>query len=97
MRKSVQTPLIVGGVSILMALLPILPTLIAAYIAKTNQCVLHEGFANPCVVLGVDIGSTLYTMGVSAWMLILTVPAGAFSLLVSIIWLFVALILANRK
>lgn len=32
------------------------------------DCEIHEGFANPCVVLGRDLGETAYTMGVlAAW------------------------------
>lgn len=31
-------------------------------------CEIHEGFANPCVVLGQDVGETAYTAGVlAAW------------------------------
>ncbi|WP_264212981.1 hypothetical protein [Leisingera thetidis] len=32
------------------------------------DCTIHEGFSNPCVVLGRDLGDTAYTMGVfAAW------------------------------
>ena len=32
------------------------------------DCTIHEGFANPCVVLGRDLGETAYTVGVfAAW------------------------------
>ncbi|WP_027236978.1 hypothetical protein [Leisingera caerulea] len=32
------------------------------------DCEIHEGFANPCVVLGRDLGEAAYTLGVlAAW------------------------------
>lgn len=92
MRDNLKTPLRVGGLSILVAIFPAVPTLVAALIAKANNCVLHEGFKNPCVVFGLDIGDILYPMGVSMWLLILSVPIGALGLLVSIIWFGIALL-----
>lgn len=54
--------------------IPLLVTLAAAGIASAFNCTLHEGFVNPCVVAGRDIGSTLYTMGMMAWLMLLTIP-----------------------
>lgn len=90
MRENLKTPLFVGGLSILAAVFPAIPTLVAALIAKANNCVLHEGFKNPCVVLGLDIGDVLYPMGVSMWFLFLSVPVGALGLLISVIWFAIA-------
>jgi hypothetical protein len=55
---------------------PIASVVIAGTIAWWNGCTLHEGFANPCVVNGRDIGETLYEMGVMGLMMIATIPLG---------------------
>jgi hypothetical protein len=96
MKKNFSAPLIVGGISILIAVLPLIPTLVAGMIAKANHCVLHEGSPNPCVLLGIDIGSLLYVMGISFWLFFLTAPAGAIGLLVSLVWLAFALVRAKQ-
>ena len=56
---------------------PILSVVIAGTIASWNGCTLHEGFVNPCVVNGRDIGGTLYSMGVMGWFMLATIPIGA--------------------
>jgi hypothetical protein len=43
------------------------PALMAMWTASSHGCTLHEGFANPCVVDGKDIGQDLYGSFVSAW------------------------------
>ena len=53
---------------------------IAAAIARWNNCTLHEGFVNPCIVAGRDIGGTLYSMSVLGWFMVATVPIGALAL-----------------
>lgn len=63
---------------------PMAATFLAFAIAKANGCTLHEGFANPCIVLGVDIGNTLYSMGVMFWFTFLTMPIAA---LMAVAWL----------
>jgi hypothetical protein len=55
---------------------PIASVVIASTIASWNGCTLHEGFVNPCVVGGRDIGGTLYSMGVMGWFMIATLPMG---------------------
>lgn len=56
---------------------PILSVAIAGTIASWNGCTLHEGFTNPCIVGGRDIGGTLYSMGVMGWFMLATIPIGA--------------------
>jgi hypothetical protein len=56
---------------------------IAGTIASWNNCTLHEGFANPCVVNGRDMGETLYAMGVIGWFMIATLPIG---FIASVVW-----------
>jgi hypothetical protein len=64
-------------VALLVCLAPLISVVIAGSIASHYGCTLHEGFANPCVVGGRDIGGTLYTMGVMGWLMLATMPIGA--------------------
>ena len=69
--------LLIGYIVIaLLAGWPIASVAIAGIIASWNGCVLHEGFVNPCVVNGTDIGQTLYEMGVMGWFMLATIPIG---------------------
>lgn len=56
-------PLIACGASVVSALLPITPTLIAGAIATANGFKLDEGSRYPCFVRGSDIGTALYKTG----------------------------------
>ena len=48
------------------------------------DCTIHEGFANPCFVLGRDIGETAYGLGVfAAWGLLFVMPI---SLGMAVLW-----------
>jgi hypothetical protein len=70
--------LLIGyAVIALLAGWPIASVIVAGTIASWNGCTLHEGFVNPCVVNGKDIGSTLYQMGVMGWFMLATIPLGA--------------------
>lgn len=62
------------GLSVVVCLLPIASVIAAGLIAATYGCRLHEGFANPCVVAGYDLGVTLYTMAVAGWFGLMTLP-----------------------
>lgn len=80
------------ALSVLFAVLPLLITLLAAFIAWLNGCELNEGNPHPCKVCGVDIGETLYGMGMMAWFCMLTFPAGSFMLTINTGWAVATLI-----
>ena len=82
--------LLVGyGVIALAAGWPILSVIIAGTIASWKGCTLHEGFVNPCVVNGRDVGETLYAMGVMGWFMLATIPLGASAFVLwTLIWLW---------
>lgn len=61
---------------------PIASVLIATTIASWYGCTLHEGFVNPCIVNGRDIGQTLYGMGVMGWFMLATIPLGVIAFIV---------------
>jgi hypothetical protein len=91
MRISLKTPLILLGISIFFANLPLLMALVAGTIAEMNQCVLQQGHVNPCIVIGTDLGEWLYLMGMSGWLLMATIPLGFTGAVVSVIWLLIVL------
>lgn len=53
---------------------PLLISLAAGAFANINDCTLHEGFVNPCIVFGLDWGETLYTMGTLGWLSLASLP-----------------------
>lgn len=69
--------LAVLAVIALVSVFPLLMMFAAAWIASLAGCHLDEGSAHMCVILGSDRGEMLYTMFVSGWMTILTLPLGA--------------------
>ena len=73
---------------------PIASVAIAGTIAAWNGCTLHEGFVNPCVVGGRDIGETLYAMGVMGWFMIATIPLGFIAF---VVWTIGWLLWAKRR
>jgi hypothetical protein len=45
-----------------------------------------EGSVHPCGINGNDYGQLLYTLGVMGWLMLVTLPAGAFTF---VLWLIV--------
>ena len=76
------------GLLILMVVIGIAPFVsvaLAGLIAEWNGCVLHEGFAGPCIVFGTDIGGVLYTMTVMGWLMLISLMFLAGGLL-GLVW-----------
>lgn len=73
-RKLIYAILILG---ILICLSPLLMLAWASNFANRHGCELHEGFVNPCIVNGSDWGGTLYSMMVSGWLMMFTLPFAA--------------------
>ncbi|MCB1507171.1 MAG: hypothetical protein KDJ47_19580 [Hyphomicrobiaceae bacterium] len=71
--------------ALLLCLAPMISVFIAGAIADHYGCRLHEGFVNPCVVNGNDIGTTLYNMGMMGWFMLFTLPIGALIILAWVI------------
>lgn len=74
--------LIIINLILILRFSPMITSLTGGYIAKENDCVLHEGFANPCFIVGHDPSDQLYKMAVAGWLTFFTVPMGIFILLV---------------
>jgi ABC-type Fe3+ transport system permease subunit len=70
---------------------PLISVIVAGSIAEANGCTLHEGFVNPCIINGRDVGQTLYTMGMMGWLMLASIPLGGIAL---VVWLVLAVVLA---
>ncbi len=92
MKTSIKHPLWLALASILLGASPLLPVAGASLVAEWKGCALDEGNIHPCIILGMDFGEVLYSLGVMGWFLLLSVPLGAMGLCVAIIWLVVVLI-----
>jgi hypothetical protein len=64
---------LLATLALLLALLPIIFAFAAAGVAEAWNCNIDEGSVQPCVVMGVDIRETLYAMGVSIWLMLVTI------------------------
>ena len=73
---------------------PVASVVAAGLIASWNGCTLHEGFTNPCIVNGTDIGGTLYSMGVMGWFMIATIPLAAIGF---VVWTVTWIVLRRLK
>ena len=80
---------VVLSLILLVALAPIICVIIAAAVASSHGCQLDEGSVHPCVIAGHDYGETLYTLGVMGWLMLVTLPAGAFA---GLVWLVILLV-----
>ena len=72
------------GLITLAALAPIFAVILCSVIANAYGCKVDEGSIHPCMIHGKDYGQQLYTLGVSGWFMLATLPAGA---LAGAIWL----------
>lgn len=67
---------------VLFATAPLIGVVIASWLAEANGCMLNEGSLNPCIIFGMDWGSTLYTLFVLGWFMLATLPLGGGALIV---------------
>lgn len=70
--SAVQRRVLLLIVMVLIGIAPLASVAIAGLIADLNGCALHEGFAQPCLVFGHDIGSQLYTMVSLGWLMLIS-------------------------
>src|SRR3954447_22697100 len=75
------------------AFAPIASVILCSVIANAYGCKVDEGSVHPCIIHGTDYGQQLYTLGVSGWFMLATLPFGA---LTGAIWL-VTLMLHRSK
>ena len=91
-QPSLKQPLLVIVLSLLIGSSPVLSVVISSAVASRMGCTLHEGFPNPCFIGSFDAGSLLYTMFVSGWFALVTVPAGLIGVAVGVVLATIALV-----
>jgi hypothetical protein len=70
----------------------VLGMILVSFLARQGNCLLNEGNANPCYILGVNMGEAFYGASVVPWLILILLPICLFiSLFYMIIY---ALILA---
>ena len=84
-------------VIIVLALLPMIGVFAASWIAETNDCVLHEGFVNTCMVGGDDWGETLYGLFVLGWLALATIPLGLMAVAVLLLAFLIHLVVFIQR
>src|SRR6476659_3952263 len=62
------------------AFAPISSVMLCAWIANAHGCKVDEGSVHPCIINGHDYGELLYQLGVMGWLMLVTLPAGAFAI-----------------
>ena len=73
----------------LVALAPVGSVVACGLIANSNGCKVDEGSVHPCIINGQDYGHLLYTLGVSGWLMLVTLPGGLFAF---VIWLLILIL-----
>ena len=76
-RRSFRLGYVIGGIAVLLGVLPVILALGSAFLAAALGCQVNEGGASPCVVLGMDLGPALAFAFVSGWFGLLTLPVAA--------------------
>ena len=84
-------------VILVLALAPLGSVAIASWLAEANGCTLHEGFVNPCMVNGAEMGDTLYAMFVLGWLMLASIPFGAAAVLAWLVILIVHRLVWRRR
>jgi hypothetical protein len=84
----------VAAISLLITLMPVILTVVAFLSAGALGCQLDEGSIHPCNFLGMNIGGTLYTLGMMFWFFFVTLPlAGA----IMVVWVLVEVIRGVKR
>ena len=62
------------AIATILAWLPALLLTIAMVASDLTGCQVDEGSAHTCLVAGFDVGELLYTLAVSGWLMLVTLP-----------------------
>lgn len=84
----------IAGASFLVAAAPMALAIGADVLGGAFGCEVHEGYASPCMVAGVDIGRALNSAFVMGWLTILALPVAAIGMVAGLI---IAVLDATRK
>ncbi|WP_460274874.1 hypothetical protein [Celeribacter sp. ULVN23_4] len=94
MKKALYTLLSLG---IALCLAPIPALIWVSWFAERHGCRVDEAGVYPCIVNGHDWGGTLAGLGMTGWLLLLTLPLAALLALALVILIVVDLIRRPRR
>ena len=69
------------------AFAPIGSVMLCGAIANAYGCKVDEGSVHPCMINGQDYGELLYSLGVTGWFMLVTIPGGLFAFVSWLIFL----------
>jgi hypothetical protein len=76
--ESMEYPMRIFRLAMLaFSLLCLSPAFILAGVAIVSSacgCQVHEGYANPCIINGRDVGGLFYSLGMRGWLVMATLP-----------------------
>jgi hypothetical protein len=82
---------------VVVAILPIIVTIIGIAVAQVYGCQITESAVSPCLIGGTDYGADLQAAGNSFWLILLSAPV---AFLIFLVWLaifIIHLVVANRR
>lgn len=76
-------------ISLLIGFSPICVAVLAMTIANLNNCELNEAAVSSCVVMGVELGDALYSMGMMFWLAIPSMTIAFWGCVIALVmWLY---------
>jgi hypothetical protein len=82
---------------IIVAVAPVLVAVVSGNIAAAHGCTVDEGRVHRCVIGGKDYGQLFYSLGVSGWLMLATIPLGFIAILVLGVVLLIHLRVHRRR
>lgn len=80
-----------------LCLLPVLLALLGLGVASVAGCAVDASTTHPCLILGADLGETLYTLTMLHWFGLITLPLAVVPLLLILLMALVDLIRYLRR
>jgi hypothetical protein len=84
-------------VIIVAAVAPVVVAVVSGNIAAAHGCAVDEGSVHPCLIGGHDYGDLFYTLGVSGWLMLATIPLGFLAVLILGVVLLIHLNIHRRR
>jgi hypothetical protein len=85
------------AVIIVLAIAPVVVAVVSGNIAGAYGCRVDEGSVHPCLIGGTDYGDLFYTLGVSGWLMLATIPLGFLAALILGVVLLIHLNIHRRR
>jgi hypothetical protein len=82
---------------IVLAIAPVVVAVVSGNIAAAHGCAVDEGSVHPCLIGGTDYGELFYTLGVSGWLMLATIPLGFGAAVILLVVLFIHLAAFRRR